>query len=87
MSNPLDPFWQYSEPEDGINKMKLSCKLCGKKLIGVVRFPSHDIVGCDRTSLKNIKCNEHNNIKNIIIRLMKGQRGHIPLHLMTNQCI
>ena len=29
MPKAKTPFWQYDEPEDGVNRMKLHCKLCG----------------------------------------------------------
>jgi hypothetical protein len=34
MPKPLDPFWQYGEPEDGTNRQRLSCKLCGQPMTG-----------------------------------------------------
>ena len=54
MLKPLDPFSQYGELEDGINKMILSSKLCGTIMNGVVyhleRISGNDVVGCDKAS-------------------------------------
>ena len=42
MPRPLDPFWEYGEPEAPGNRQHLSCKLCGKKMHGgVYRLKYH----------------------------------------------
>ena len=54
MPKILDPFWQYGEPEDGINTQNLTCKLCGHHMSGGVnrlkyhlaKLPDHDVGLC-----------------------------------------
>ena len=47
MPRNLDPFWQYGEPDlvpetGGLNRMYLSCKLCGKHMSGgIYRLKCH----------------------------------------------
>ena len=47
MPRNLDPFWQYGEPDSipesgGLNRMYLSCKLCGKHMSGgIARLKCH----------------------------------------------
>ena len=42
MPKILDPFWQYGEPEDGINRQNLTCKLCGHHMSrGVNKLKYH----------------------------------------------
>jgi hypothetical protein len=58
MSKPLDPFWVYGIPEDGTNRQKLNCKLCGVNMSGgicrlkyhLAKIPGHDVDICDHTT-------------------------------------
>jgi ribosome-binding protein aMBF1 (putative translation factor) len=60
MSKPLDPFWVYGIPEDGTNRQKMNCKLCGVNMSGgicrlkyhLAKISGHDIDICDKTTPK-----------------------------------
>jgi hypothetical protein len=42
MPKPLDPFWEYGEPDSQGNRQHLRCKLCGKSMFGgVYRLKYH----------------------------------------------
>jgi hypothetical protein len=58
MPKPLDPFWVYGIPEDGTNRQKLNCKLCGVNMSGgicrlkyhLAKIPGHDVGPCPKTN-------------------------------------
>jgi hypothetical protein len=58
MPKPLDPFWVYGIPEDGTNRKKLNCKLCGVNTSGgicrlkyhLAKILRHDVEVCDNTT-------------------------------------
>jgi hypothetical protein len=58
MPRPLDPFWVYGIPEDGTNRQKLNCKLCGVNMSGgicrlkyhLAKIPGHDVGVCPETT-------------------------------------
>jgi hypothetical protein len=60
MSKPLDPFWVYGIPEDGTNRQRLNCKLCGVNMFeGICKLKyhlakilGHGIEVCGSTTLK-----------------------------------
>jgi hypothetical protein len=42
MENPLDPMWEYGEPYEGHNRIRLHCKLCGLEMFGrISHFKYH----------------------------------------------
>jgi hypothetical protein len=58
MPKPLDPFWVYGIPEDGTNRQRLNCKLCGVNMSrGICRLKyhlakilEHDVGACDKST-------------------------------------
>jgi hypothetical protein len=60
MSKPLDPFWVYGIPEDGTNRQRLNCKLCGLNMSGgicrlkyhLAKILGHDVGVCSNTTLE-----------------------------------
>ena len=58
MPKPLDPFWVYGIPEDGTNRQKLNCKLCGVNMSGgicrlkyhLAKILGHDVDVCPNTN-------------------------------------
>jgi hypothetical protein len=58
MPKPLDPFWEYGEPDPPGNRQHLSCKLCGKKMFGginrlkyhLAKIPGNEIEICPKSS-------------------------------------
>jgi len=54
MPKALDPFWEHGIPEDGSNRQRLNCKLCGQLMTrGITRLkyhlakiPGHDVGPC-----------------------------------------
>ena len=58
MPKPLDPFWVYGIPEDGTNRQKLNCKLCGVNMSGgicrlkyhLAKISGHDVGVCPETT-------------------------------------
>jgi hypothetical protein len=58
MPKPLDPFWVYGIPEDGTNRQKLNCKLCGVNMSGEIcrlkyhlaKIPGHDVGVCPKST-------------------------------------
>ena len=60
MPKPLDPFWEYGEPDPPGNRQHLSCKLCGKKMSGgvyrlkyhLVKIPGNEVEICPSSSPK-----------------------------------
>jgi hypothetical protein len=58
MPKPLDPFWAYGIPEDGTNRQRLSCKLCGVNMSGgicrlkyhLAKILEHDVEVCRKTN-------------------------------------
>lgn len=50
MPKALDPFWEHGIPEDGSNRQRLNCKLCGQPMTrGITRLKYHlaKIPRCD----------------------------------------
>jgi ribosome-binding protein aMBF1 (putative translation factor) len=58
MPKPLDPFWEYGEPDPPGNRQHLSCKLCGKAMFGGVyrlkyhlaKIPGNEVEICPESS-------------------------------------
>jgi hypothetical protein len=58
MSKPLDPFWVYGIHEDGTNRQKLNCKLCGVNMLGwicrlkynLAKILGHDVGICPEST-------------------------------------
>jgi hypothetical protein len=58
MPKPLDPFWVYGITEDGTNRQKLNCKLCGVNMSGgicrlkyhLAKIPEHDVGVCAKST-------------------------------------
>ena len=50
----LDPFWEHGIPEDGSNRQRLNCKLCGQLMTGgitklkyhLAKIPRRDVGPC-----------------------------------------
>jgi hypothetical protein len=58
MPKPLDPFWEYGEPDPPGNRQHLRCKLCGKAMFGGVyrlkyhlaKIPGNEVEICTESS-------------------------------------
>jgi hypothetical protein len=58
MPKPLDPFWEYGEPDPPGNRQHLRCKLCGKAMFGgvyqlkyhLVKIPGNEVGICTESS-------------------------------------
>jgi hypothetical protein len=58
MPKPLDPFWEYGEPDPLGNRQHLKCKLCGKAMFGGVyrlkyhlaKIPGNEVGICTEAS-------------------------------------
>jgi hypothetical protein len=58
MPKPLDPFWEYGEPDPPGNRQHLRCKLCGKSMFGGVyqlkyhlaKIPGNEVGICTESS-------------------------------------
>ena len=56
MPKALDPFWEHGIPEDGSNRQRLNCKLCGQPMTGgitrlkyhLAKIPGRDVGPCSK---------------------------------------
>eukprot|EP00253_Pinus_taeda_P032362 PITA_32362 len=63
MPRKLDPLWEFGDPDGGINRMNLSCKLCGQHMSGGVyrlkyhlaQIPGFDAGPCTNTNPEIIR--------------------------------
>jgi hypothetical protein len=54
MPKPLDPFWEYGEPDPPGNRQHLKCKLCGKAMYRLkyhlAKIPGNEVGICTKSS-------------------------------------
>jgi hypothetical protein len=60
MPKPLDPMWEYCEPYEGHNRLRLNCKLCKMEIFGrinrlkyhLTKIPGHEVDICLASTLE-----------------------------------